>query len=48
VGQFTNRSAYQGYLLIARLGMEVEARRLGGEPAPRNTQVFLSVNAGLR
>jgi hypothetical protein len=48
VGQFTNRSAYQGYLLITRLGLEVEARRLEGEAAPRHTQVFLSVNAGLR
>lgn len=48
VGQVSNRTAYQGYLLVTRVGMEVEARRVGKEPAPRNSQVFLSVNAGLR
>jgi len=48
VGQLSNRTAYQGYLLVTRLGMEVETRRREGGPAPRHSQVFLSVNAGLR
>ena len=48
VGQLSNRTAYQGYLLVTRLGMEMETRRLAHQSAPRNSQVFLSVNAGLR
>jgi hypothetical protein len=48
VAQLTNRSAYQGYHLVSRLGLEFEERRFAGQPAQRNSLVFLSVNAGLR
>ncbi len=48
VAQVSNRTAYQGYMLVTRLGMEVQTRQAADQPAPRNSQVFLSVNAGLR
>jgi hypothetical protein len=48
VVQLTNRSAYQGYTLITRLGVLVTERYFETSADERSSQVFLSVNAGLR
>ena len=48
VVQLTNRSAYQGYTLITRLGVLVTERHFETLTDERLSQVFLSVNAGLR
>lgn len=48
VVQLTNRSAYQGYTLITRLGVLVTERYFETAADERSSQVFLSVNAGLR
>ena len=48
VVQLTNRSAYQGYTLITRIGVLVSERHFETRPDQRSSQVFLSVNAGLR
>ncbi len=48
VAQLTNRSAYQGYTLITRLGVLVSERNFETTPDQRSSQFFLSVNAGLR
>ena len=48
VAQLTNRSAYQGYTLITRLGVLITERHFETLSKQRSSQVFLSVNAGLR
>ena len=48
IAQLTNRTAYQGYKLIARMGLQLNKRRFARRPSQNETLVFLSINAGLR
>lgn len=48
IGQLTNRTAYQGYQLVTRLGLQILHRDFQRRPSQRSSQAFLSINAGLR
>jgi len=47
VAQLINRSAYQGYQLITRVGLEVGRRRFEQGPNEQRNMFFMTINAGL-
>ena len=46
--QVSNRSAFQGYQLVTRLGVQVNERRFEKRQSQSASLFFLTVNAGLR
>jgi hypothetical protein len=48
VAQLSNRSAYLGYQLVTRIGLQISRKRFDDERTQRVSAFFLSVHAGLR
>jgi hypothetical protein len=48
VGQISNRTAFQGYQLVTRLGLQLIRRDFAKSEDQRSSLGFLSINAGLR
>ena len=48
VGQISNRTAFQGYQLVTRLGLQLVHRDFDVGEDQRSSLGFLSINAGLR
>ena len=47
VAQLTNRTAYQGYQLVARVGLQFNQRNFARRSSQSASLVFMTVNAGL-
>ena len=48
VAQLSNRSAYLGYQLVTRIGLQISRKRFDDEQTQRVSAFFLTVHAGLR
>ena len=48
VAQLSNRSAYLGYKLVTRIGVQISRKRFDDERTQRVSAFFLTVHAGLR
>ena len=48
VAQLSNRSAYLGYQLVTRIGLQISRKRFDDERTQRVSAFFLTVHAGLR
>lgn len=48
VAQLKNRTAYQGYQLVATTGVQFQQRRFEGRPAQEASLVFMTLYAGLK
>lgn len=48
LAQLTNRAAYEGYLLVTRVGVRLSQWRFERERDQRTSMAYMSVNAGLR
>ncbi len=46
--QLTNRAAYEGYLMVTRVGVRLSQWRFESERDQRTSMAYMSVNAGLR
>jgi len=47
VAQLTNRTAFQGYNLVAQVGLQFNRRHFARRPSQSASLVFMTVNAGL-
>lgn len=48
IAQLSSRTAYEGYKLISRVGLELGRRAFAHQPDQEHSLVFVSINAGLR
>jgi len=48
VSQLTNRSAYQGYQVVSRLGMQIGRRRYEGVQVEKRNMFFATLHVGLK
>ena len=48
VAQLSNRSAYLGYQLVTRIGIQIGRKRFDSQRSQRVSAFFLTIHAGLR